>query len=224
MSDQNQATDIYNLEPSGKLSRAGVHIGDVNSNNEIVLKPEHKNYKAAVTRWLNAKIEEAEKNATDQEEEEEETDEDGGETPAAPATPTKEVAKPKAKTDEASAEEIKSLTNEAAKEAAKAKAEYKDDTDFANKTGCPQPPKKNPQFGDKTPAYVEWLARYRPDVWRQRFGVKGKGQVAVFKQNADGVEEHVGYREVDMSNRKTHLTEKIENANRGLGEDMDWDA
>lgn len=99
-----------------------------------------------------------------------------------------------------------------------------DDAAFARKTGCPPPPKKNPQFGDKTPAYVDWLHRYRYDAWVDRYGVIGKAKVPVVETNPDtGIEEVTGYREAYIARRKTHLTELVESG-RNLGDDMDWDA
>lgn len=193
--------EIYMIDDSGKLFRKGEEIGKLDGD-KLTLKPEAKNFKAAVTRWLREKADE----------------EEGKEKPAEEA--------PKKKLTPAEQEEAdnKGIAKEAQAEAAKARTAYQDDLDFAKKTGCEEPPKKNPQFGDKTPAYVEWLRKFRPDKFATQFGVKGKGKVPVIKTNPEtGIDEVTGYREADMATRKTHLTEKVE-TNRDLGADMDWNA
>lgn len=212
-------TQTYMLDEAGKLHRKGVHIATLNEADQLVFhNPEDRTkYQGTVTRWLK---EEADRKALASQT----TDTTGandsplarGELPTPPAPVLTEEQK--GKLDE------KSLAAEGAREAAKYAADVKDDRDFATRNGCPQPPKKNPQFGDKTPAYVEWLKQYRPDKFKAKYGVKGKGQVAVFKKNEEtGETEHVGYKEADMAERKTHLTEKIETA-QGLSDDMSWDA
>lgn len=206
-----EATSKYLLDDSGRLHREGHHIATLNDENEMVFHDpaDRTKYGAAVTRWLR---EEAEKKDTA--------------PPPADAVATTDVVPVAKPLDEKQRQiaEAKSLAAEGEREIAKAQADVADDRAFATRTGCPPPPKKNPQFGDKTPNYVEWLKTYRPDKFASKYGVKGKGQVPVFKVNPEtGIEEHVGYREADMAIRKTHLTEKIESIG-GLGDDMDWNA
>lgn len=202
MSDTNEDTqEIYMIDPAGKLFRKGELIGHL-KDDKITLLPEKKNYTAAVTRWLRAKAD-AEESAPKEK---------------------PEPVKPKLTEAEKAELDNKGMTAEAQKEAQKSRAIYKDDLEFAEKTGCPQPPKKNPQFGDKTPAFVDWLKRYRPDQFAIRYGVKGTGKVPIIKTNpSTGIDEVVGYKDAEFATRKTHLTEKVE-ASNGLGEDMDWNA
>lgn len=214
------------LDDSGKLHRAGEHIGTLNDQDQVVwTKPEHSKYKAAVTRWLSDQAKQAEGNETGAP-----GDGKAGEvsaTPAAERPPAPVQTAPPARTaieKQRQIEESNSLAAEGARAIAAYQADLQDDLDFAARTpGCPAVPKKHPQFGDKTPAYVEWLHQNRPDKWREKFGVKGKGQVPVKKTNDKGVEEVVGYREADMATRKTHLTELVETQDN-LGADLSWDA
>jgi hypothetical protein len=105
-----------------------------------------------------------------------------------------------------------------------ARKQWQEDCDFAKKTGCPMPPKKNPQFGDKSPAFVEWLHQYRFEEFCKRYGVIRKGKKPVIKTNPEtGMEEVVGYADTYFATRKTHLTE-VDNSERTLGDDMDWNA
>ncbi len=203
MSDTNEETqEAYMIDPAGKLFRKGQHIGNLEGDS-MKLLPDFKKYTAAVTRWLRAKA--------DAEEAEPEKDKEA-------------PAKPKLTEAEKAELDNKGMTAEAVEEAKKARAIYKDDVAFAEKTGCPPPPMKNPQYGDKTPAFVDWLKKYRPDQFAIRFGVRGTGKVPVLKTNPDtGIDEVVGYREAEFATRKTHLTEKVETST-GLGEDMSWDA
>ncbi len=157
-----------------------------------------------MTRWLREKADEEEAKAND---------------PQPEAAPVKKLTP--AEQEEA---DNKGIAKEAQAEAAKARADWNDDLAFAKKNSIEEPPKKNPQFGDKTPAYVEWLRKHRPDKFNARFGVKGKGKVPVIVTNPEtGIDEVTGYRDADMATRKTHLTEKVE-TNRDLGSDMDWNA
>lgn len=77
----------------------------------------------------------------------------------------------------------------------------------------PPKPKRDIQFGDKTPALVEWYAKYKPNEYRARYGIRGEGTVTKFRQevNEKGEKVKVPY-QVDaiLADRKTHLTEKIE--------------
>lgn len=213
----------YMLDDSGRLHRAGEHIGTLNEQDQVIwTKPEHAKYKAAVTRWL---ADEAKK-ADEEEEKPEASGAEGAPAPSAPVPPPVEQPHPPAYTvteKERQRKESESLAAEAKAAAAAYLADVADDQAFASKNGCPPPPKKNPQFGDKTPAYVEWLHQHRPDKWREKYGVKHKGQVPVKKTNEQGIEEIVSYREADMATRKTHLTELIESQD-SLGADLDWNA
>ncbi len=56
---------------------------------------------------------------------------------------------------------------------------YRDDVEFSRKNHVPEPPKKNPALGDKTPEFVEWLHQYRHDEFVKRYGVTGKGKVPI---------------------------------------------
>lgn len=200
MSIETDTPSAYMIDESGKLFRKGEHIGDLQPDETIRLLPDHKNYAASVTRWLREKADTQE------------------------SAPAPEAPKPKLSEAQKAELDNKGMTKEAVEAASKARALYKDDVDFATRTGCPQPPAKNPQFGDKTPAFVDWVKAYRPDEFAARYGVKGKAQVPIIKTNPEtGIDEVTGYREADMAIRRTHLTEKIETYN-GLGEDMDWNA
>lgn len=197
----NDTQEPYMIDDAGKLFRKGEEIGKLEGD-QLTLKPEAKNYQASITRWLREKA--------DQEE----------------AAPEKGPAAPVKKLTPAEQEELdnKGIAKEAQEEAAKARAIYQDDVAFAKRTGCPEPPKKNPQFGDKSPAFVEWLHKYRPEEFVKRYGVKGKGKVPVIVTDPEtGIDKVTGYKEADMATRKTHLTEKVE-SNAGLGQDMDWNA
>lgn len=37
---------------------------------------------------------------------------------------------------------------------------------------APKKPKKNPRIGDKTPEVVKWYARYQPEAFKARYGVR----------------------------------------------------
>lgn len=208
---------IYMIDPSGKLFRKGEHIGNLEGDT-MKLLPEMKKYNAAVTRWLR---EEADA------EESGDAGNDGisavwatvsaGETPA-PVLPKKLTAA------EQEALDVAGIDRDAREQVMKARAIYQNDLDFAARTGCPQPPKKNPQYGDKTPAFVDWLHQYRHDEFLVRYGVSGKGRVPVLETNPQtGIDEVTGYRETYFARRKTHLTER-DTSRDGLSEDMDWNA
>lgn len=197
--------ETYMLDDQGKLFRKGQHIGDLKGD-VMQLLPDKKNFAASVTRWLRERADAQDAKGKDS----------GEEPTPAPVKKLTPVEQEEA--------DNKGIAKEAQEEAAKARALYQDDVAFAKRTGCPEPPKKNPQFGDKTPAFVEWLHKYRHDEYTKRFGVKGRGQVPVIATNPEtGIDEVTGYRESDMATRKTHLTEMLE-TNRGLAEDMDWNA
>jgi hypothetical protein len=69
----------------------------------------------------------------------------------------------------------------------------------------PPQPKWNPKWGDKTPSYVRWLERYRPEEFKALYGVIRRGVVPVFE---DGVK--VGMKETWIAKRKTCLTDKVD--------------
>jgi hypothetical protein len=199
MTTTDEKTDIYMLDEKGKLFRAGKHIGDLQDDDGIKLLPEFSNFKASVARWLRQKA--------DQED----------------VVEAQKAAAPKLTPKEQEAEDAKILA-EAHAATNRISESYKDDLDFAKRTGCPSPPKKNPQFNDKTPAYVEWLERYRLDKFKQVFGVRSRGKRAIVKLNPEtGIEEVAGYEDCWIADRKCHLTERS-NDRKGLTDDMDWDA
>jgi hypothetical protein len=88
----------------------------------------------------------------------------------------------------------------------------------AKKKDIPPAPKKDPRFGDKTPAFVEWMKRYKPEEYRALYGIKGTGTVTKYREEFDpkqGGRIRVPYEvEATIALRKTHLTEKVE-ANEG---------
>jgi len=76
--------------------------------------------------------------------------------------------------------------------------------------GIPPAPELDPQLGDKTPAYVEWLARYKPEEFRQRFGVIGEGTVpkrSVVVRAGKRVIETVRVPAL-LARRVTHMTKR----------------
>ena len=89
------------------------------------------------------------------------------------------------------------------------------DTPDEPKANIPKAPKMDPRFGDKTPAYVEWLRKYKPKEFRARYGIKGDGTVLKSRKVSDGngglttetYEVHA-----TLARRKIHLTEKVEAA------------
>mgnify|MGYP003128011140 CR=1 FL=1 len=190
----------YMIDDKGKLHREGEVIGLVDEDGNIKLKPESKKYVSAVTRWYN------------------QLDAKPEQEPAAEIT-----ERPKLTPEEQVAADMKGVEKEAQEEAIAYKKDWQDDVAFGEKIGQPVP-KKNPKFGDKTPAYVEWLKKYRPEKWAEKYGYKGEGQVPVFELNKEtGVEEFNGYKDATFTRRKTHMTEKPE-TNVELDESMDWDA
>lgn len=191
--------ETYMIDEKGKLMRKGEHIGDVSEKGDLKLHEKHKNYQGAVARWVREK--------QDEEEEAQET----------------AAAKPPATEAEKEADDVKVM--QAARIAqASVSVSHKDDLAHAENTkGCPLPPKKNPQFAEKTPAYVEWLEKYYHEKFLKLFKVKGKGKRPILKQDANGIDEVVGYEECYIADRKCHLTEKG-GVDAKLSEDMDWDA
>lgn len=105
-------------------------------------------------------------------------------------------------------------------EAAKYAADVEDDKAFAKRAGCPPPPLKNPQFGDKTPAYVDWLRTHRPAKYDEKYGVERRDQrIPIYGEDGNVIRHEVR----DVGTRKTHLSEKIER-DPTLDPSMDWDA
>ncbi|MBK1815105.1 hypothetical protein JIN84_05750 [Luteolibacter yonseiensis] len=205
------------IDNAGRLFRKGEHIGDLEGDTMRLL-PEKKKYTAAVTRWLREEAAAAEGEAA-------------GDGPAPAAEESAPVAEgagagtPGIPTPaELEAMDSLGLDREAREQVLRARALYQDDLDFAARTGCPPPPKKNPQYGDKTPAFVEWLHEHRHDQFIIRYGVTGRGRVPVLETNPQtGMDEVTGYRETYFARRKTHLTER-DSSRDGLSEDMDWNA
>ena len=192
--------DTYMLDKKGQLFRKGEQIGKVDEDGSIVLNQDSKRYVAAVTRWYNSLDEE----------------------PEVDPKPKAEITKPLSAKEQEEAD-IRGVAEEAREEARAAKADWRDDVAFGEKIGKPVP-KKNPQFGDKTPAYVEWLKKHRPDKFNKKFVNKGMGKIPVFKRNPEtGVDEFEGYKDAEFTLRKTHMTEKAE-TNSALDESHDWDA
>lgn len=77
----------------------------------------------------------------------------------------------------------------------------------------PPAPKKTIEAGDKTPAYVEWLKKYRPNEYKAQYGIIGEGTVTKYRTVKDekGQTTKEPYEvEATLALRKTHLTEKIE--------------
>jgi hypothetical protein len=75
----------------------------------------------------------------------------------------------------------------------------------------PKPPRQNIRQGDKTPAYVEWLQKYKPNTFKQKYGIIGKGKVTKRYTATDPITgrtrivEH--QEDALLATRKTHLTE-----------------
>lgn len=82
--------------------------------------------------------------------------------------------------------------------------------DVVDEKDIPKPPKKTIEQGDKTPAYVEWMKQYKPEEYKARYGIIGKGTVTKIEY---GVNQHNrptkrSYKtEALLATRKTHLTE-----------------
>ncbi len=89
----------------------------------------------------------------------------------------------------------------------------------------PPPPKKLMQFGDKTPALVEWYKKYKPAEYRARYGVRGPGTVTKTRKIMDPVTgrptTETYHVEATIAERKTHLTEKPDASDQGTGEYAD---
>jgi hypothetical protein len=88
----------------------------------------------------------------------------------------------------------------------------------------PKPPKQTIEQGDKTPAYVEYLKKYKPKEYEARFGIRGEGKVVKVRRVEDPrtgrpkSEEYVV--DATLADRKTHLTELAGN-NATLNEEDD---
>lgn len=91
-----------------------------------------------------------------------------------------------------------------------------DEPKLAKSPPIPKKPSLSPKFGDKTPAYVEWLQKYFPHDFKIRYGVIGYATQS--RPRIDGA----GNRQFDrvtglpvmdifphvlVAHRKTHLTE-----------------
>jgi hypothetical protein len=90
--------------------------------------------------------------------------------------------------------------------------------DVVDDSTIPPAPKQTIEAGDKTPAFVEWMKRYKPEEYAIRYGIRGEGeiqQVHYTKNEKTGKREaHVTTKTAMIADRKTHLTEKPE-ANDG---------
>lgn len=76
----------------------------------------------------------------------------------------------------------------------------------------PPPPRKNKRDGDKTPEYVEWVRKYRPQEFIERYGIQGDGTVTKFrkvphKEIAGRYSEEPYQMPALIARRKIHLTE-----------------
>lgn len=75
----------------------------------------------------------------------------------------------------------------------------------------PPAPKKNPRFGDKTPEFVDWLRKYKPEEYKNRYGIIGPGEVTRIEhtKTAQGRPAIRRYKEsgVTLARRKVHTTE-----------------
>lgn len=134
-----------------------------------------------------------------------------------------EPAKPKTSKELAKMDE-RGMDKESVEQARRYRASRESDIEHAARTNCPQPPDQNPQFGDKTPAYVEWLERYYPEKFAQVYGVSSAGEIPVFTNN-----EKTGEREISgtvqghFARRKTHRTMRDESQN-AISDGQDWGA
>lgn len=90
----------------------------------------------------------------------------------------------------------------------------KNPIDFVDPSeNIPPPPMRNKRDGDKTPAYVEWLQRYKPDEFNERYGIIGPGSVTKYKkvphkEIAGRYHREPYQKKALLGRRKTHLTEK----------------
>lgn len=95
-----------------------------------------------------------------------------------------------------------------------------DDIEFAKANeGVPMPPKKNPRFGDKTPAYVNWLKEFRPDLYMERYGITDHDRQITLRTR-DGQPMKVT---ADVGRRKVHTSHKPDR-DPSLAPDQDWNA
>lgn len=72
----------------------------------------------------------------------------------------------------------------------------------------PPRPRMDRLMGDKTPALVRWLERYKFSEFKERYGVLGRGTVPRYETDLDGETRLVGHEEVWIARRKTVLTER----------------
>lgn len=113
-----------------------------------------------------------------------------------------------------------SMVDEGKREIRMHQARLADDLKFSrDHEDIPPPPKKNPQFGDKTPAYVNWLRQHRPDVYEDRYGVQEFDKTIHLK---DGEGNLIKVTK-DIGLRQTHKTQKLQD-DPTLASDMDWNA
>ena len=111
------------------------------------------------------------------------------------------------------------VVEEAKIEAREYAARLADDIEFAKANDVPMPPKKNPQFGDKTPAYVNWLKQYRPQLYESRYDISDYDRQITLRHR-DGTPVKTT---ADIARRKVHTTHKPD-MDPSLSPDMDWNA
>lgn len=113
----------------------------------------------------------------------------------------------------------KGVVAEGRREMAAHRDDLREDIEHAQANDLPMPPKKNPRFGDKTPAYVDWLRDHFPSKYERKFGVTDHDRsITKFTRNGDRVQVTA-----DIARRKTHKSEKPE-SDPTLAPDMDWNA
>jgi hypothetical protein len=95
------------------------------------------------------------------------------------------------------------------------------------KAPIPKAPKMDIQLGDKTPAYVDWMFKYKPNEAKVRYGIKGPGTVT--KHVRTETDPKTGKKrkifeqvEATIALRKIHTTEKVE-ANDNSGDEEGGD-
>lgn len=194
--------------------------GEVHSNGEAVARLEegelkikrgYGKHRAEIERVLDAGTGEDSGDGTDAP-----GDDPSAGDPPAPAQETAPVREVIRERDE----KPEGVIEEGRHEARKYAADVQDDIDFARQNGIEPPPKKNPRFGDKTPAYVSWLKTHRPRKYAERYGIERHDErIPVFDESG----EIVRHERMDVGKRKTHVSEKIER-DSSLDESMDWEA
>lgn len=95
--------------------------------------------------------------------------------------------------------------------------------DKVDAASIPPPPKKSSRFGDKTPEFVEWLKKYKPEEYKNRYGIIGPGEVTRVENtvNSQGRPAIRRYKEtgVTLARRKVHTTELRDGNEQQEGEE-----